>query len=149
MRNSTRITAGAILALCSALLSSCASPAYQRTWQAARSAPPPPPQGCYEGTWRSEANGHYGKLRCIVSEADRGFKFHYQATWGTIFTGEFTIVCPIEKSIAGTWKVRGSKDLGSTFGGTFTHEATITSTAVEAHYSAKFDHGVMQLHRVQ
>lgn len=133
----------------SVFLTSCASPRYERDWQLTRRTNTQPPLGCWEGTWRSESNGHQGKLRCLVTTADQGYQFHYQAHWGRFLTGEFTIVCPAELSGRGVWKVRGAKDLGASLGGTFSHQATISRTSIEARYSAAMDHGVMLLHRVR
>jgi hypothetical protein len=151
MRHLTKTFAAAavVVALGALVITSCSSPRYERTWQTTRLAKDMSPLGCWEGTWRSETNGHQGKLRCLVTRMDQGYQFHYQARWGYFFTGEFKIVCPVEPSSPGVWKVRGSKDLGTSFGGTFSHEATISQTTLEARYSAALDHGVMQLQRVR
>ncbi len=130
-------------------LVSCASPSYKRDWEATLHASAAPPKGCWEGTWISAANGHTGKLRCIVSAAPAGYRFHYQATWAKFLSGEFSLVCPASKTRPASWTVSGSKDLGASMGGTFTHEAQITADRIKAVYRSKLDHGTMELQRVQ
>jgi hypothetical protein len=136
-------------ALLCAALTSCATSRYERLWKSTLHTPAPAPSGCWEGQWRSEANGHNGKLRCIVRPSREGYQFHYQATWAKFLTGEFSIQCPLQPAPANTWKVTGSKDLGPTLGGTFTHEAVLTPAKLDARYNAKFDHGTMHLHRAK
>jgi hypothetical protein len=130
-------------------LVSCASPSYKRNWETTLRANATPPKGCWEGTWVSAANGHTGKLRCIVSDAPAGYRFHYQATWAKFLSGEFSLVCPAIKTGPATWTVSGSKDLGAAMGGTFTHEAQITADRIKAGYRSKLDHGTMELHRMR
>jgi hypothetical protein len=140
------------LLLATMALASCSSPGYKREWNAAlqtATASTERPIGCWQGTWVSEVNGHSGKLRCVVTPASAGYRFNYQATWAKFFTGEFSIICPATKTGSTKWKVMGSKDLGASMGGTFTHAATITEDQIDAVYNSKIDHGTMKLKRVR
>ncbi len=138
----------AALALSALSLVSCASPRYEWAWHQAQQHPGALPAGAYEGTWNSAHNGHSGKLRCIVSPAADGFRFYYRATWATVLQGSFSLNGTAQQTAPQVWKVQGEKDLGAALGGTFTHQATLTAHTLEASYDAKFDHGLMHLHRV-
>lgn len=140
--------------LLAAFLASCSGVSYDRQWKAAqsRASSVSSPEGCWEGTWKSDVNGHEGKLRCIVTSKDAArsdYEFHYHATWAKFLTGTFSVICHADRQKDATWKVSGSKDLGAIFGGVFHHEATISPVKLQAKYSATLDRGRMELSRVQ
>ena len=48
--------------------------------------------GPWEGTWKSDFNGHNGKLRCIITKQPDGqYEFHYWAQWQKVLSGSFNV----------------------------------------------------------
>ncbi|MES2705211.1 MAG: hypothetical protein V4726_01295 [Verrucomicrobiota bacterium] len=134
--------------LLAGMLPSCTG--WPRGWMKARtSAPADGLSGAWQGTWKSGRNGHHGRLRCAVFPSKDGkWEYRYRATWAGFFCAGFTVRCEAAPDGPGQWKVRGKKDLGPVFGGIFTHEAQVSGDNLRATYSARMDHGVMELRRV-
>ena len=131
-------------------LSSCSGIRFERDWKQALTHPTPAPAGCWEGHWKSDANGHTGKLRCLVETSGTDpldLKFRYLATWQEFLQATFTINCRAVAQGAGRWKVTGTKDLGSMLGGAFSHQGAITPQTIRARYTSRLDQGVMELER--
>lgn len=106
--------------------------------------------GNWEGHWRSQHNGHAGKLRCIVQPTGQQpgeYAFRYEATWQKFLTGYFTIHCQSVSQGPGRWRVSGEKDLGAVLGGRFSHTADLTTQTIRARYSARLDQGEMVMER--
>lgn len=141
---------GPVLAcLLSALLPSCTG--WPRGWVAARdSVPADGLSGAWVGTWRSEGTGHHGKLRCVVIPDRKGqWEYRYRATWSGFLCAGFSVRCDAVPDGPDRWRVKGQRNLGPIFGGVFAHEATVLGDDLKATYSAKVDHGVMELRRVR
>ncbi len=104
--------------------------------------------GCWTGCWRSDCNGHDGKLRATITKVD---DTHYCAR----FSGDFWRVFPFRYSVMLTTKQEGdalkleaSKDLGPLFGGTFSFEGTATETDFKATYTSSRDRGEFNMKRL-
>src|SRR6478752_6698735 len=81
------------------VLASC-SIGYSSKWTKAaadtKSKRPTDLTGAWEGTWKSESDGHTGKLRAIVSQPappqgpalrrESGYYFLYEATWKKVLS---------------------------------------------------------------
>jgi hypothetical protein len=108
--------------------------------------------GPWEGTWKSDVNGHNGKLRCIITKQDDGaYEFHYWAQWQKVLSGSFKQNYEVveNKRKRGTFTFEGERDLGK-LGGTFTHKGTATAKTLKATYASEMgDHGVFELARPQ
>ncbi|MBP7949192.1 MAG: hypothetical protein KA004_06005 [Verrucomicrobiales bacterium] len=134
-------------------LSSCSGVRFDREWQAAKTVrhtgPAAAVAGAWEGRWVSQSSGHSGKLRCLVSPdaAGRTAIFRYEATWGDLFSGQFTLKCDLTPAGSGVWNVAGSKDLGKLLGGKFSHNGTVAEKEIKAQYHSKADQGNFTLHR--
>ena len=136
-----------------AMLSSCTN--FRKVW-ADEMAKPAQKRGDltgpWEGTWRSDVNGHNGKLRCIITkQADGAHEFHYWAQWQKVLSGSFRQNYEVteNKGKRGTFHFEGERDLGK-LGGTFTHKGTATAKTLKATYASEMgDHGVFELSRPQ
>ena len=108
--------------------------------------------GAWEGTWKSDVNGHNGKLRCIITKQPDGqYEFHYWAQWQKVLSGSFKQNYPVveDKKKPGTYTFTGKRDLGK-MGGKFTHSGTATATSFKATYDSDMgDKGVFELSRPQ
>ncbi len=138
------------LLLIAALISGCASPGFRDAWVQAVSGPAPTDiTGAWEGTWKSEATGHTGDLRCLVTrdeETSNDYRFHYWASWKRFVSGEFVVEYPVTQR-GDRFSFGGKYDLGKSFGGTFTHEAVATPVTYDATYSAAADKGTVTMVR--
>jgi hypothetical protein len=142
----TRLFSILLPALTTMLLSSCGT-GFQKEWEQA-SASSKSIEGRWEGSWLSGANGHTGKLRCVVGPEQTGDtrEFHYFATWGKVFRGSFNAVHEVtEKS--GVTAFKAKHDIGTR--GTFHAEGTITPNEFHATYRAAGDHGTFVMKRPQ
>ena len=105
--------------------------------------------GPWEGRWVSDASGHEGRLRCLVSpdpEHQANYQFRYWAQWG-LFSGQFATSYPVEEAAPGRWQFSGDSDLGR-LAGVYRHEGEATATDLRATYtSSKGDRGTMVLGR--
>jgi hypothetical protein len=141
----------AVLMLLVALISSSCS-TFQRDWSDAALTPAGSGstatiEGRWDGSWKSDTNRHYGKLRCIVSPTDRPghYKFRYWGTFAKIFRFHYKVEYDAEHH-DGAWQMAGESDLGI-MGGKFHHTATIDGDKFDATYSSKWDNGKFNLHR--
>ena len=107
-------------------------------------------EGRWEGTWSSDANGHHGGLRCLVTRRpDQGFDARYHATysdWCGTLSFEYTVPMTIEPGPDG-WKLHGSADLGWLAGGVYEYDGVATVLRFFCNYQAEGDHGIFQLER--
>lgn len=132
--------------LCLAWLTGCTT--FHREWHAARvPAAPADATGPWEGTWTSEASGHHGRLRCLMTAAGpTGHQARFRATYAKILTFEYTV--PLEfKAQGDRQEIQGEANLGSLAGGLYHYEGSITPHEFVARYSSQADHGVFRLHR--
>ena len=128
-----------------ALLSSCGS--FDKKWEKALNNKYTGIEGPWEGTWKSDFNGHHGKLRGIVTKKSATeYEFLYWATWARIFSGSFPSVHTVTPKGQG-FELSGKEDLGA-LGGVFNFSGSIDAKNYKATYkSSKGDHGVFQMTR--
>jgi hypothetical protein len=105
--------------------------------------------GAWDGTWRSDSNGHTGRLQCIITPdaKENHYRFHYRATWKTILSGTFTTVHEVKPDGKGRWIFSGESDLGPLQGGVYHHEGKMTPGKLDATYRSAMDNGVFELSR--
>ncbi len=113
--------------------------------------PAPPPsaanelQGRWEGEWISEANGHHGALRCVLSQAESG---GYQATFHAVYCGALRVcyTVPLHGQMSGgKLMLEGDADLGRLAGGVYTYKGEADETELHCTYCCKYDHGAFHL----
>jgi hypothetical protein len=116
-----------------------------------------PMLGCWEGLWQSDANGHQGSLRCIITREDSVYHARYYAAYQwCIFPFSFEYSIPTTAvregeaaSPGGAWKLRGSAELGCWIaGGLYEYEARVEGGEYVATYRSDFDRGVFRMKHV-
>jgi hypothetical protein len=129
------------------LLSSCSS--FHSRWKAAATTPPPHDDivGRWEGSWRSDVNGHNGRLRCLVTKvSDQQYRAWYHAKYRKIFS--FSYAVPLQVTVDGlAHTFQGQADLGWYAGGLYQYEGCATPTNFFSTYQSKYDHGIFQMAR--
>ncbi len=145
-----------ILGFISLSLVSCSS--FERDWNAiqthqAQASVPPSLVGCYDGEWRSNANGHHGRLRMILTRdknAKDTYTARFKANWGNAFTFEYQVPLKFKK-VKKVLHCSGGADLGILAGGKYEYRGKVThSRAPEklvAVYNSTNDHGLFTLKR--
>lgn len=107
-------------------------------------------EGRWEGTWSSDASGHEGGLRCLVTRRpDEGFDARYHATysgWCGTVSFEYTVPIRVRPGPDG-WRLEGKADLGWLAGGEYQYDGLATPERFFCNYEAPEDHGVFTLRR--
>ena len=120
---------------------------FNRDWRALDNAQLSGIEGKWTGRWLSDANGHNGKLRCIISKSEDGtYLSRYRASYQWILRFEYA--APLEVS-AGSGKTAftGQADLGKLAGGTYHYKGDIVKDRFSAEYRSKYDHGIFEMQR--
>lgn len=130
-------------------LVSC-STAFHREWrQAVAQEPRTGVEGAWEGTWRSDANGHHGRLRCVVSPGDAAgnHTFHYHATWADTLSGSYHATHRVQPMGKG-FVFEGNHRLPDWAGGLYTYQGSVKGNDFAASYRCPKDHGTYRMKRV-
>jgi hypothetical protein len=146
-----------VLAL-SSTLASC-SIGYNKDWNAAAvtdaTRHPKNLEGAWTGTWKSNHDGHTGKLRAIVTKIPTAagqpdkYNFRYHATWANIISGVINAeheAIPVGKKKDGIATLSGEKDLGR-LGGVYGFTGVASPIEFKADYKSKLDKGVFEMKR--
>lgn len=105
--------------------------------------------GQWEGTWLSDANGHGGGLRCIITPNETGTLIaRYHATYARILTFEYEMPMRVEND-GDTYRFAASADLGWLAGGRYEYEGTVVGDEFNSTYRSKGDHGTFRMQRVR
>ncbi len=122
---------------------------FDKAWDqaAALSNPVGDFQGRWEGTWRSEVNGHNGPLRAIVTKKDNGgYQARFHAGYGGFLTFEHQIT--LDARLEGNFHAfQGSADLGWLAGGVFHHTGKANDKLYFSNYKSEEDQGIFELWR--
>jgi hypothetical protein len=134
------------------LLSSC-SLSFNREWKSAIKTGPysGTVEGAWEGTWKSDVNGHNGRLRSVVGpvkNAEGEHSFHYHATWAKILSGGYRADHRV-RNIKGVFVFQGQHKLPGWAGGLYTYEGTVNGDDFEARYECDLDKGTFRMKRVK
>jgi len=139
-----------LLAVFIALLVFTGCSTFEQDWRhATLQAPvkPSSPAGPWQGSWLSQANGHTGELRCLVTEKHANeYEFRFKATYWKLFRYGYTVNMSTASTTNG-YAFQGAENLGYLAGGNYSYEGTITTNNFVATYKCKFDHGTFQMHR--
>ena len=122
---------------------------FQRDWRQAAKSPARADSitGRWEGRWQSDANGHHGKLRCLISEDAHGnYAARFRASYLKILSFSYSVALEVNSNNL-TWQFHGAEDLGAAAGGLYHYTGTITPTNFHAIYEAKSDHGTFEMKR--
>lgn len=132
-------------------LSSC-SHGFRREWRAAIQNPAKPGvEGAWEGTWKSEVNGHHGRLRCVVGpakNAEGDHSFHYHATWAAVLSGSYRADHRVRKAPKSLWTFEGQHRMPDWAGGLYQYNGTVEGDVFTAQYKCAKDQGTYRMQRV-
>ena len=142
------LTSLALVILC-LFATSCSSGHFEKQWLAAKAKPIAKNsiEGPWQGTWRSDGNGHTGALRCIVGpavDAAGTRAFQYRATWAHLLSGGFTSKAVVQQH-GNTATFKAKQKLGKY--GTFECDAVVKGDSFRSIYKAAGDHGVLEMSR--
>jgi hypothetical protein len=139
------------LFLIAALLSSC-NLAFHREWrEALKHGPKPGLEGAWQGTWKSEVNGHHGRLRAVVAPArnqDGDHPIRYHATWMGILSGSYLTEHRV-KAGQQVHTFTGQHEMPAWAGGRYTYGGTVKGDAFSACYECAKDKGTFTMQRVR
>jgi hypothetical protein len=146
------------------MLPSCGSD-FRKAWKRDICPAPPPANGVvgkWEGTWLSAANGHHGKLRCVVGEPKEymmvsyvpsknsdAYCFHYHATWMKILSGSYKAFHHVVRNKDGSHTFKGDHQMPDWAGGKYHYEGTIKGDDFNACYESAMDRGTYTMKRVR
>jgi hypothetical protein len=137
------------LASAAVLLLLCGCSSFNREWKRAARVPVPPDSvaGRWEGQWLSAANGHNGKLRCLITEQTNGMhEARFHATYLKVMTFGYTVPLDVTRTNQ-VWYFHGEADLGKLAGGLYRYEGMSTVTNFSSTYCSKHDHGTFEMSR--
>ncbi|MBI2946717.1 MAG: hypothetical protein HYY23_03665 [Verrucomicrobia bacterium] len=122
---------------------------FHRDWKNAATQPAHTNEisGRWEGRWQSEANGHAGRLRCLITKLDGGqYSARFHANYYQILNFGYTVTLQAHPA-ADTFQFKGEADLGRLAGGKYTYEGQATPTNFFSTYRAARDHGTFRMTR--
>ena len=132
------------------LITGCSS--FDRAWKKSATIPPGTNSlvGRWEGTWRSDVNGHNDQLRCLMTPLTNGFfsaRFHAKYRKGILrFTFGYTAPLKVREQ-EGVFQFEGESNLGWYAGGVYRYLGTATGTNFFSTYDSKYDRGVFRMTR--
>ncbi len=148
-RSKTRlVSALALLLLLIALVLGSGCSCFNHEWKMAAATPAPDTglQGRWQGTWHSDANGHAGKLRCVVTRTDDAmYRARFHAKYMKVLSFGYTVSLKAEPTTNG-FSFSGAANLGRLAGGVYHYEGH-ADTNFFSTYSCKYDHGTFQMTR--
>jgi len=99
----------------------------------------------WQGEWVSEANGHRGALRCLLTKTESGvFQASFHAVYAKFLTVCYTV--PLRGQMSdGKLQLEGEADLGKLAGGVYHYHGTLVESAFNCTYQCAYDHGIFQL----
>jgi hypothetical protein len=137
-----------LLFICGLLLITVGCSNFRKQWNRSLAAAPEREiAGPWEGTWKSDATSHTGKLRCVLTPLPDGkYEAFFKANYLKIF--RFSYRMNMEAKPGGPpFKLEGEADLGKLAGGKYTYQGVVSATNFFCTYHSKDDHGTFQLSR--
>ena len=106
--------------------------------------------GRWIGHWRSDANGHHGQLRCILTQhSNDAYMARFRARFWKVFAAGYSVPLTLTAT-NGHYTFEGSAKLGALgCWALYTYDGTVTPLAMESTYDSKRDRGTFVLRRPQ
>jgi hypothetical protein len=128
---------------------------FKREWKQTLAQPSPVPvsgiTGPWEGTWLSDANGHQGPLRCLITQGTNGnYQAWFRAKYKKVITLSYAYTVSLEAIQSDQDQnvvFSGEEDLGKLAGGVYRYEGKVNQTRFYSTYRCKYDHGTFQMSR--
>lgn len=135
--------------LSTALCFSTGCTSFGTAWTNAAKQPTPQNTmlGCWNGNWQSEANGHHGTLRCVITQkSEATFNARFHAIYQKVLRFGYTV--PLQATQTnGMFRFSGRANLGWWAGGVYQYEGYAKGTNFFSTYNCKYDHGTFQMTR--
>ena len=124
---------------------------FNRDWKRAASGGPSPANGDgligrWEGSWKSDANGHTGRLRCLMTNTGTNYVARFHANFWKILTFNYAVPLQVKQQ-DGAYQFSGEANLGWYAGGRYEYQGDATSANFHSTYRAKSDHGTFDMIR--
>lgn len=122
---------------------------FEDQWEACHLRPVPGAtiEGCWEGEWVSEVNGHHGLLRSILTQTSAGdYQASFHATYSKVLRVCYSVELKVNES-HGPFLLKGEADLGRLAGGVYHYEGEATPDEFRCDYRCKYDHGTFRMAR--
>lgn len=133
-------------------LNSCSGPGFAKSWRQAKSIPTASGvEGAWEGQWKSDSNGHQGRLQCVVAAPttpNQPHSFHYRATWMRILSGSYRAKHQLTDKGPDRWSFVGTHQMPTWAGGLYHYDGVIREDTFTANYRCDIDHGIFTMKRV-
>ena len=147
-----KVHAGWIACFLIALVTGCSR--FEKDWRAASDLNPSTVSsmaGRWQGTWKSDVNGHTDELRCLISPGTNNLhtaRFHARYRRGIFrFSFGYTAALATTPSADGGHNFQGQADLGWYAGGVYRYEGRATETNFHSRYDSKYDRGIFEMRR--
>ena len=128
------------------LLTGCSS--YRGAWQRAKLPPEYPDTlaGRWQGEWRSDKNGHTGRLRAVFAQGGTGtYQASFHGVWWRVFGSAYDVEITATPQPDGSLALAGERQLFPL--GAYRIEGAVRDGVITARYASKADEGVMELRR--
>ncbi len=103
--------------------------------------------GRWQGTWKSDSNGHTDKLRCLISKGDEShYTARFHAKYKKVFSFSYTVPLVVT-NIGESRQFKGEANLGKLAGGNYTYDGAATPRNFTARYDSKYDRGTFTMAR--
>ncbi len=106
--------------------------------------------GPWQGTWRSEVNGHHGELRCLVLDPNQcvpvSYGFRYHATFLGALSATYNVMHIVRRTKDGC-EFSGDQKLNGLCGDLYHYEGRVINHEFRATYRSASDHGVFEMSR--
>jgi hypothetical protein len=108
-----------------------------------------PLAGRWDGKWVSEASGHTGRLRAIITPVDATtYRVDYDATFLAVLRFGYGMNLTVTPSPdGGPVTFEGREDLGPLAGGVYRYHGTADGQAFRSTYESGNDHGRFEMTR--
>ncbi|GJM25349.1 MAG: hypothetical protein DHS20C16_17640 [Phycisphaerae bacterium] len=137
------------LATCLLLAGGCSR--FEKNWKQAgqQDFPESEMAGRWTGTWTSDADGHSGSLRCLITDLNGGaYRAAFRSTYGNVFRFDHTVTL-YAVNLRGMWTFEGSENLGLLAGGVFNYKGKAGPNKFFSTYKSRNDEGSFEMYRVK
>src|SRR3954470_6479484 len=114
-----------VVAVLAACLSATGCSTFNRDWK--RAVADDGLGGRWEGTWKSDVNGHADRLRCLMTRTNDQYIARFHANYKKVFTFTYSVPLQVHEQ-AGTFSFSGHANLGWWAGGQYEYDGTATAT---------------------
>jgi hypothetical protein len=144
-----KILRAIVLPLALLILATAGCSNFNHDWEVATQQPVQPNQleGPWQGSWRSDVNGHNGALRCVITKKeDDSYRARFHAKYGKMLSFGYTVPLKAQPQDS-SWKFQGQANLGFLAGGVYYYDGHADGTNFFSKYDSKYDHGTFQMKR--